>query len=112
MTDRFAPRLIAVIVVALAASVYTAPTGAAAADGDSPTTTADPFDELPDGARTIIGSPDPGPKPEHPGDRGGYAQFLTLGVLVAAVSFIMWRIVRAARAAAPAVSPPGPRRSP
>lgn len=104
---------VAVVVAGLAVTVFAAPAGAATATDDDPptTTTVDPYDELPDGARTIIGSPDPGPKPEHPGDRGGWAQLLTLGVLVAAVSFIMWRIVRATRAAPPVVTRPGPRRS-
>ena len=106
-------RFLVVVVTTLATMAFVAPMSAAgAADDDAPTTTVDRIDELPDGARTIIGSPDPGPKPEHPGDRGGWAQLLTLGVLVAAVSFIMWRIVRAARAASPAVNPPGPPRSP
>ncbi len=86
--------------------------GASPAQEDDPADELDTTDELPDGARTIIGSPDPGPEPEHPGDRGGWAQLLTLGVLVAAVGFIMWRITRALRAAPATVSPPGPRRSP
>ena len=58
----------------------------------------DPADDLPDGARTIVGSPDAGPKPEDAGDRGGWAQLLLLGVLVAAVGVIGWRISRAVRA--------------
>ena len=47
-----------------------------------------------DDAGRIIGSPDPGPKPTHGGDRGGWAQFATLGFLVTGVSFIAWRIRR------------------
>ena len=47
-----------------------------------------------DDAGRIIGSPDPGPKPTHGGDRGGWAQFATLGFLVVGVSFIAWRIRR------------------
>ena len=112
MVRRFvAVALAALILPGFAAPVgATAPVGAADDDG-STTTTVDPVDDLPDGARTIVGSPDPGPKPENPGDRGGWAQLLTLAVLVAAVGFIMWRITRAMRAT-PAVTPPGPRRSP
>ncbi|RMH69751.1 MAG: hypothetical protein D6683_15870, partial [Actinomyces sp.] len=44
-----------------------------------------------------IGSPEAGPRPEHPGDRGGWAQLLTLAVLAGGVSVIMWRILHAAR---------------
>jgi len=47
-----------------------------------------------DEAGRIIGSPSAGPAPEHPGDRGGYAQLLTLGVMVGGVSFVAWRIRR------------------
>ncbi len=48
-------------------------------------------------AGRIIGSADAGPKPQHSGDRGGYAQFLTFFMLVAAFSFIGWRISREGR---------------
>ena len=47
-----------------------------------------------DDAGRIIGSPDAGPKPQHSGDRGGWAQFATLGFLVVGVTFIAWRIRR------------------
>lgn len=47
-----------------------------------------------DEAGRIIGSPSAGPKPENPGDRGGYAQLLTLFMLFLAVGFIAWRIQR------------------
>ena len=50
-----------------------------------------------DDAGRIIGSPAAGPDPEHPGDRGGYAQFLTLAVMVGGLSFIAWRITRQIR---------------
>ncbi len=52
---------------------------------------------VPDDAGHSVGSPDAGPRPEHPGDRGGWAQLSVLGLLVAAVSFIMWRIFHDAR---------------
>lgn len=58
-------------------------------------------DEIPDQCRTIIGCADAGPKPENPGDRGGYAQLLTLVVLAGGVTFIMVKITRAARASQP-----------
>ncbi len=45
-----------------------------------------------DDAGRIIGSPDPGPEPEHSGERGGSAQLLTLAVMLAGVAFIAWRI--------------------
>ncbi|GEM_PF-4523344 len=48
-------------------------------------------------AGRIIGTPAAGPKPEHPGDRGGYAQLLTLLMLALGVSFIGWRVWREAR---------------
>lgn len=44
-----------------------------------------------------IGSPEAGPRPEHPGDRGGWAQLLTLAVLAGGVGVILWRILHAAR---------------
>ncbi|MBT5582318.1 MAG: hypothetical protein HOH36_08135 [Acidimicrobiaceae bacterium] len=47
-----------------------------------------------DDAGRIIGSPAAGPDPEYPGDRGGYAQFLTLAVMIGGLSFIAWRITR------------------
>ncbi len=59
-------------------------------------------DDISDSCRTIIGCADAGPKPQNPGDRGGYAQLLTLLVLVGGVSFIGWRVVRSARANAAA----------
>lgn len=49
-------------------------------------------DDIPDACRTIVGCADAGPKPEHPGDRGGYAQFLTLAVLTGGVGFILVKI--------------------
>jgi len=56
-------------------------------------------DDIPDDAGRIIGSPDPGPDPEHSGDRGGAAQLVLFGALAVGVGFIGWRIVRAARQA-------------
>jgi hypothetical protein len=53
--------------------------------------------EIPPGAGRIIGSPDAGPEPQQPGDRGGWAQLLTLGAVPGGVGFIMWRIVHALR---------------
>lgn len=51
-----------------------------------------------DCSRTIIGCSGPGPEPEHPGDRGGYAQLLTLGVLICGVGFIGYKMTSAVRA--------------
>jgi len=56
-----------------------------------------PVYEIPPGADRIIGSPDPGPDPQHSGDRGGSLQFVTLGAVAVAVAFIMWRITRSTR---------------
>ena len=53
----------------------------------------------PSACRTIIGCVDAGPKPQSPGDRGGWAQFLTLGAVVIGIAFIATKIVRATRAA-------------
>lgn len=55
-----------------------------------------------DDAGRIIGSPAAGPAPENPGDRGGYAQLLTLMVMAGGVSFMAWRIRRAATRNRPA----------
>ena len=54
-------------------------------------------DEIPDACRTIIGCADAGPEPENPGDRGGYAQLLTLAVLAGGVGFIVVKVGRAVR---------------
>ena len=81
--------------------------------GTSPAAAQD--DDLPDACRTIIGCPDAGPAPENPGDRGGYAQLLTLAVLVGGVGFIAWKVTRAVRDGdrrSVAVSRPDPPRSP
>ena len=56
-------------------------------------------DDIPDDAGRIIGSPDPGPDPEHSGDRGGAAQLVLFGALVLGIGFIGWRIARAVRQA-------------
>jgi len=51
-----------------------------------------PVYEIPEGANRIIGSPDPGPKPQQPGDRGGSLQLVTMGTVAVAVGLVMWRI--------------------
>ena len=53
--------------------------------------------DLPPGAGRIIGSPDPGPEPQHSGDRGGWRQLALMGALTAAVAVIMGRVLLAAR---------------
>ena len=53
--------------------------------------------DLAPGAGRIIGSPDPGPEPQHSGDRGGWRQLALLGALAVAVAAIMARILLAAR---------------
>lgn len=54
-------------------------------------------DDSPDACRTIIGCPDAGPEPENPGDRGGYAQLMTLAALAGGMGFIGWKVTRAVR---------------
>lgn len=89
--------------VVAAALLLGAPSGAAAHEGEDEPIPADtggdlrPVYEIPAGADRIIGSPDPGPDPQHSGDRGGSLQFVTLGAVAAAVALIMWRITRSAR---------------
>ena len=93
------------LAIAAAALLLGAPAGVWAHEGDDeplPTDTDGglrPVYEVPEGADRIIGSPDPGPDPQHSGDRGGSLQFATLGAVAAAVAFIMWRIARSARRA-------------
>ncbi|MCY3851563.1 MAG: hypothetical protein OXF75_12330 [Acidimicrobiaceae bacterium] len=53
----------------------------------------------PEACRTIIGCDDAGPEPQHPGDRGGWAQFMTLGAVAVGLAFIATKIIRAARKA-------------
>ncbi len=82
--------LLAALLVTIGVALGSLSTAAAA-----PVQTTDP--EYLDDAGRIIGSPDPGPSPEHPGDRGGYAQLLTLGVMASGVAFIGWRVTRQLR---------------
>lgn len=67
-----------------------------AAATETPTTTEAPprTTQLayPEGSDTIIGTPEAGPKPQNSGDRGGWAQLVTLAMIVGAVLFIVWRI--------------------
>ncbi len=92
--------MLAAVVGAL---VLGAHSGAAAHEGEDESLPADSSDglrpvyEVPSGADRIIGSPDPGPDPQHSGDRGGSLQFVTLAAVAVAVAFIMWRITRAVR---------------
>ncbi len=51
----------------------------------------------PEACRTIIGCDDAGPKPQNPGDRGGWAQLMTLGVVALGLAFIATKVVRATR---------------
>ncbi len=93
------------LLLAAAALLIGIHAGAAAHEGEDepiPADTGDdlrPVYEMPPGADRIIGSPDPGPDPQHAGDRGGSLQFVTLGAVAVAVAFIAWRISRATRAA-------------
>ena len=48
---------------------------------------------------TIIGCVDAGPEPQSPGDRGGWAQLMTLAAVVIGVAFIATKIIRATRGA-------------
>ena len=61
--------------------------------GDALRTVAD----IPDTSGQIIGSPEPGPPPQHRGDRGGLLQLTTLAVMAASVALIMLKVARAAR---------------
>ena len=67
--------------------------------------------DLPPGAGRIIGSPDPGPEPQHSGDRGGWRQLALLGALAAAVAAIMVRILLAARRQQDRAEPDQPQRA-
>ena len=51
----------------------------------------------PEACRTIIGCDDAGPKPQNSGDRGGWAQLTTAGVIALGLAFIATRVVRSAR---------------
>ena len=53
----------------------------------------------PEACRTIIGCDDAGPKPQNPGDRGGWAQLMTLGVVALGLAFIATKVVRTTRRA-------------
>ena len=49
--------------------------------------------------RTIIGCVDAGPKPQSSGDRGGWAQLITLLAVAIGIGFIATKIIRATRGA-------------
>ena len=93
------------LILVLTSILWAAPSAAPAHEGEDepmPADTGDglrPVYETPEGANRIIGSPDPGPDPQHSGDRGGSLQFATMGAVTAAVAFIMWRIARSSRRA-------------
>ncbi|MCY4068437.1 MAG: hypothetical protein OXE79_04925 [Acidimicrobiaceae bacterium] len=97
---RAATGLLAAAVLLLGVS-----SGAAAHEGEDDPLPADtgndlrPVYEVPEGADRIIGSPDPGPKPQQAGDRGGSLQLVTMGAVAAAVGLVMWRIAWAYRRA-------------
>ena len=82
-------RLRLFLICLIAFAVMFAPTEPALAQG-----------EINDCARTIIGCADAGPSAEVPGDRGGYAQLLTFSVLLGALAFIAWRVVRSTHVSA------------
>jgi len=50
---------------------------------------------------TVTDSPATGPIPRQSGDPGGSAQLALLGLLIVAVSFIMWKILHDARGGRP-----------
>ena len=102
-TARSASHLFALALVLAAVLLLGAHSGVEAHEGEDESLPADtgndlrPVYEIPAGADRIIGSPDPGPDPQHSGDRGGSLQFATLGTVAVAVAFIMWRITRSTR---------------
>ena len=51
----------------------------------------------PAACRKIIGCDDPGPQPQSPGDRGGWAQLMTLSLLATGIGFIAWKVAAAVR---------------
>ena len=62
--------------------------------GAEATTTTLPVDS---GNRSVIPLPNSGKEPEDPGDRGGWAQLLLFGILLAGSGFIFGRVLWAAR---------------
>lgn len=98
-------RLAAVFVLTLAmvAPIVVAGFDAAAAASVASPGQIEPLDEVetedPPGLGSIIGSPEAGPKPEDPGDRGGWAQLFLAVVVFGGVGFILTRVFRAANAA-------------
>lgn len=51
------------------------------------------------GLGNIVGSPDAGPDPTDPGDRGGWAQLVLAVVLFGAIGFILRKVFNLAGAA-------------
>lgn len=96
--NKFARIFVAVLSLALALTSVSALVGPLV-DASAQIT---PIDEEPDdapGLGSIVGSPEAGPKPEDPGDRGGYAQLGLAVVILAGIGFIASRVVREARRA-------------
>ncbi len=63
-----------------------------------------PLEDEPDeapGLGRITGSPEPGPKPEDAGDRGGWAQLALAVIMLGGVAFIGLRITSQVRGARP-----------
>ena len=87
-----------IFVIALGTIVIAPRTGATALQEDPPPAEVDGEQEDIPGLGSIIGSPDPGPKPEDAGDRGGWAQLALGGIMIVGVVFIVRKIVREAEA--------------
>lgn len=100
-SHRFLAQLIvavAVLVIALGTTMIVPKTGASGLQDDpAPAEVESDPEEIP-GLGSIIGSPDPGPKPEDAGDRGGWAQLALGSVMILGVGFIVRKIFREAEA--------------
>lgn len=85
-------RVLAIVVLALVASVLVPPATAEVAQ-DEP----EPTNEVP--TQDIVPQPNSGRPPEEAGDRGGALQLLVLALIVGAVGFGAWRLSREIRQA-------------
>lgn len=97
------PIVLIVLVVSLGALIAVDQTVASAEPvaGPEPTSTLAPTSTLPEPGRgvpgNIIPEPNSGIAPEDPGDRGGWQQWVVLGVIVAGVGVIVGLVVRESR---------------
>lgn len=85
--------LVAVVVAALSFGSGSVRAASPPPTTEPPPSLARPLDEC----ISALPPPGCGHKPEQPGDRGGWMQYLLFGLMIVGLAFIAWRIVHGVR---------------